>query len=75
MLALLDEVRRERGVTLILATHSEAAARRMELEVGDTWLRTRPPKLRFAIVDFGFLKTGVPFWNCTNVSGFADRRL
>ncbi|HVE66081.1 MAG TPA: ABC transporter ATP-binding protein [Thermoanaerobaculia bacterium] len=30
VLALLDEVRRERGVTLVLATHSEAAARRAE---------------------------------------------
>jgi ABC-type lipoprotein export system ATPase subunit len=27
VLALLDEVRRERGVTLLLATHSAAAAR------------------------------------------------
>jgi putative ABC transport system ATP-binding protein len=30
VLALLDEVRRERGVTLILATHSEPAARRAD---------------------------------------------
>ena len=30
VLLLLDEVRRERGVTLILATHSEAAARRAD---------------------------------------------
>jgi putative ABC transport system ATP-binding protein len=30
VLSLLDEVRRERGVTLILATHSEAAARRAD---------------------------------------------
>ena len=30
VLALLDEVRRERGVTVILATHSEAAARRAD---------------------------------------------
>jgi putative ABC transport system ATP-binding protein len=30
VLALLDEVRRERGVTMILATHSEAAARRAD---------------------------------------------
>jgi putative ABC transport system ATP-binding protein len=28
VLDLLDEMRRERGVTLVLATHSEAAARR-----------------------------------------------
>ncbi len=38
VLALLDEVRRERGVTLILATHSEAAAgradRRIEIRDG-----------------------------------------
>ena len=33
VLALLDEVRRERGVTLILATHSEAAARRADRTV------------------------------------------
>jgi putative ABC transport system ATP-binding protein len=30
VLALLDEVRRERGVTVILATHSENAARRAD---------------------------------------------
>ena len=30
VLALLDEVRRERGVTVMLATHSEAAARRAD---------------------------------------------
>ena len=30
VLALLNEVRRERGVTLVLATHSEAAARRAD---------------------------------------------
>jgi putative ABC transport system ATP-binding protein len=30
VLLLLDEIRRERGVTLILATHSEAAARRAD---------------------------------------------
>jgi putative ABC transport system ATP-binding protein len=30
VLSLLDEVRRERGVTLVLATHSEAAARRAD---------------------------------------------
>ncbi|MEP6470399.1 MAG: ABC transporter ATP-binding protein [Acidobacteriota bacterium] len=30
VLSLLDEVRRERGVTLILATHSEVAARRAD---------------------------------------------
>ena len=30
VLALMDEVRRERGVTVILATHSEAAARRAD---------------------------------------------
>jgi putative ABC transport system ATP-binding protein len=30
VLQLLDEIRRERGVTLILATHSEPAARRAE---------------------------------------------
>ncbi len=30
VLALLDEIRRERGVTLILATHSPAAASRAE---------------------------------------------
>jgi len=30
VLSLLDEIRRERGVTLILATHSESAAKRAE---------------------------------------------
>jgi putative ABC transport system ATP-binding protein len=30
VLALIDEVRRERGVTVILATHSDAAARRAD---------------------------------------------
>ena len=30
VLALLDEIRRERGVTLVLATHSPAAAGRAE---------------------------------------------
>jgi putative ABC transport system ATP-binding protein len=30
VLSLLDEIRRERGVTLLLATHSEAAARRAD---------------------------------------------
>ena len=30
VLALLDEIRRERGVTLLLATHSAAAARRAD---------------------------------------------
>ena len=34
VLALVDEVRRERGVTVILATHSEAAARRADRIVG-----------------------------------------
>jgi len=33
VLALLDEIRRERGVTLILATHSPSAARRAERAV------------------------------------------
>lgn len=33
VLSLLDEVRRERGITLILATHSEGAARRAERRV------------------------------------------
>jgi ABC-type lipoprotein export system ATPase subunit len=33
VLALLDEVRRERGVTLVLATHSAAAAKRADRTV------------------------------------------
>ena len=33
VLALLDEVRRERGVTLLLATHSSAAASRADRTV------------------------------------------
>jgi putative ABC transport system ATP-binding protein len=33
VLDLLDEIRRERGVTLVLATHSEAAARRADRTV------------------------------------------
>jgi ABC-type lipoprotein export system ATPase subunit len=40
VLSLLDEIRRERGVTLVLATHSEAAAgradRRIEIRDGRT---------------------------------------
>jgi putative ABC transport system ATP-binding protein len=42
VLSLLDEVRRERGVTLILATHSEAAARRADriVELADGRLST-----------------------------------
>jgi putative ABC transport system ATP-binding protein len=46
VLSLLDEVRRERGVTLLLATHSEAAAGRADriVELADGRLRphTRP---------------------------------
>jgi len=34
VLALLDEVRRERGVTLILATHSKVTARRADRIIG-----------------------------------------
>jgi len=43
VLELLDEIRRERGVTLILATHSEAAAERADrrLELHDGKLRPR----------------------------------
>ncbi len=33
VLSLLDEIRRERGVTLVLATHSEAAARRADRRI------------------------------------------
>jgi putative ABC transport system ATP-binding protein len=42
VLSLLDEVRRERGVTLVLATHSEAAARRADrvVELADGRLST-----------------------------------
>jgi putative ABC transport system ATP-binding protein len=41
VLGLLNEIRRERGVTLVLATHSEAAARHAErrLEIHDGKLR------------------------------------
>jgi putative ABC transport system ATP-binding protein len=41
VLSLLDEIRRERGVTLILATHSDAAARRAErlVEIHDGRIR------------------------------------
>jgi putative ABC transport system ATP-binding protein len=41
VLSLLDEIRRERGVTLILATHSDAAARRAEriVEIRDGRIR------------------------------------
>jgi putative ABC transport system ATP-binding protein len=41
VLALLDEIRRERGVTLILATHSGAAARRAGrvVEIADGRIR------------------------------------
>ncbi len=41
VLTLLDEIRRERGVTLILATHSEAAARRAGrvVEIADGRIR------------------------------------
>ncbi|HEY6065785.1 MAG TPA: ABC transporter ATP-binding protein, partial [Thermoanaerobaculia bacterium] len=41
VLALIDEVRRERGVTVILATHSESAARRADriVELRDGRLR------------------------------------
>jgi putative ABC transport system ATP-binding protein len=44
VLSLLDEIRRERGVTLLLATHSEAAARRAErvVEIHDGLIRRRP---------------------------------
>jgi putative ABC transport system ATP-binding protein len=34
ILRLLDEIRRERGVTLLLATHSPAAAARADRVVG-----------------------------------------
>jgi putative ABC transport system ATP-binding protein len=42
VLALLDEIRRERGVTLVLATHSDAAARRAEriVKIHDGQIRT-----------------------------------
>jgi putative ABC transport system ATP-binding protein len=41
ILTLLDEMRRERGVTLVLATHSDAAARRAErrIEIRDGRIR------------------------------------
>jgi putative ABC transport system ATP-binding protein len=41
ILDLLDEMRRERGVTLVLATHSEAAAKRADraIEIRDGRLR------------------------------------
>ena len=44
VLSLLDEVRRERGVTLILATHSETAARRADrvVELTDGRLSSTP---------------------------------
>jgi ABC-type lipoprotein export system ATPase subunit len=40
---LIDEVRRERGVTVILATHSDAAARRADrvVELKDGRLSSR----------------------------------
>jgi putative ABC transport system ATP-binding protein len=43
VLALIDEVRRERGVTVILATHSDAAARRADrvVELKDGRLSSR----------------------------------
>ncbi|HEV8611255.1 MAG TPA: ABC transporter ATP-binding protein [Thermoanaerobaculia bacterium] len=43
VLALIDEVRRERGVTVILATHSDAAARRADriVELRDGRLKSR----------------------------------
>ena len=42
VLALLDEVRRERGVTLLLATHSESAARRADrvIHIADGRIRS-----------------------------------
>jgi putative ABC transport system ATP-binding protein len=45
VLALLDSVRRERGVTLVLATHSEAAARRADriVQIVDGRLSPAPP--------------------------------
>ena len=43
VLALLDEIRRERGVTLILATHSPAAASRAERVVEIRDGRISPP--------------------------------
>ena len=48
VLALLDEVRRERGVTLVLATHSEAAARRADriVQIVDGRLSTPSPSER-----------------------------
>lgn len=41
VLTLLDEVRRERGVTLLLATHSESAARRADrvIQIADGRIR------------------------------------
>ena len=44
ILELLDEIRRERGVTLVLATHSGAAARRAGriVEIEDGRLHARP---------------------------------
>jgi putative ABC transport system ATP-binding protein len=43
VLALIDEIRRERGVTVILATHSDAAARRADrvVELKDGRLSSR----------------------------------
>ncbi|HZI65766.1 MAG TPA: ABC transporter ATP-binding protein [Thermoanaerobaculia bacterium] len=48
VLALLDEVRRERGVTLVLATHSEVAARRAEriVQIVDGRISTPSPSGR-----------------------------
>ena len=43
VLALLDEVRRERGVTLLLATHSESAARRADRVIQIVDGRIAPP--------------------------------
>ncbi len=42
VLALLNEIRRERGITLVLATHSEAAAQRADrvVEIQDGRIRT-----------------------------------
>ena len=41
VLTLLDEIRRERGVTLVLATHSESAAKRADrvIEIADGRVR------------------------------------
>ena len=48
VLALLDSVRQERGVTLVLATHSEAAARRADriVQIVDGRLSTPSPSGR-----------------------------